>query len=446
MGTPAVITPHTMDQVASSVSALTRLLDVAVELGSTDDLDRILQIATVGVCQAVGCERATLFLYDEQRQELYTRVVTELEIDEIRHPIQQGIAGWVARHGELQNISDPAADPRWDRSVDLRTGFQTRNILAAPVISAGEQRVLGVLQLLNKPSGFHAIDEQVIRGFAAHVALAIERKRLREKAQAAEELRQSLEMGRRIQLSFLPKHLPDLAGYEVAAWWEPAEFVSGDYYDWIKLPDGRWAFLVGDVSGHGLPAALLMAAVRAMARVLAQAESSPSRFLELLRQSITPDLNHSRFITFLLLTLHLETHVVTVANAGHAPAYVYSAHTDEFQRLAPTVTPFGFPAVELPQTTSSLILQPGDMLILGTDGVVELRDVQDQMFGTERLLNLIREHARLPLTDLMQRVSTTLRAFHGRPLPMDDTTLVMVRRAGSSALPTRGSLWRSASG
>jgi sigma-B regulation protein RsbU (phosphoserine phosphatase) len=418
-----------MTSPTSTVAALTKLLEVALELGRADDLDRILRIATAGVCDAVGCERASLFIYDEQRQELYTRVVTELEIAEIRHRLDRGIVGWVAQHKQLQNVSDPRADARWDRSVDVRTGFHTQNILATPVLRAGDQHLLGVLQLLNQPDGFGPFDEQVLQGFAAHVALALERRRLQDEAREGEQLRQALEMGRQIQSGFLPKALPTIPGYEVAAWWQPAEFVSGDYYDWLQLPDGRWGFLMGDVSGHGLAAALIMASVRAMVHVLAQTESIPDRFLDLLRESIATDLNDSRFITFLMLALNRETHAVAVANAGHAPAHWYSARTQEFQRLEPTALPFGFPQVALPVTKSSIVLQPGDMLVLGTDGVVEVRSPQDQMFGTERLLRLIREEAALPLTQLVERISQEVRAFHGRPLPPDDSTLVIVRRS-----------------
>jgi len=419
-----------------SVAALTRLLEVALELGGAHDLDHILRIATTGVCDAVGCERASLFVYDDRRQELYTRVVTELEIAEIRHQRDKGIVGWVATHRELQNVPDPHADPRWDSTVDLRTGFRTQNILAAPVMQVGEPattRVLGVLQLLNKPGGFDAFDEQVIRGFAAHVALALDRRRMQDELRAADEIRQAMEMGRQIQSTFLPKTLPEIRGYEVASWWQPAEFVSGDYYDWLPLPDGRWGFLVGDVSGHGLAAALIMASVRAMVHVLAQTKSVPERITDLLRASITADLNDSRFITFLFLALNLDTHTLTYANAGHAPAYRFHAHSQSFERLPPTATPFGFPQVVLPPATPHAPLRPGDMLVLGTDGLIEVRNSAGQMFGTERLLRLIREYAPLPLAELVRRVSIAVCEFHGRPLPPDDTTLVVIRRMASGA-------------
>ena len=132
------------DLPVEQTNALTRLLELALELGSERDLNGILKIATNGVCGAVGCERASLFIYDAEQDELYTRMVTALEISEIRHSTQKGIAGWVANHRQLLSVPIPANDARWDATVDRRTGFRTLNILAAPVLAADGQ-LLGVL-------------------------------------------------------------------------------------------------------------------------------------------------------------------------------------------------------------------------------------------------------------------------------------------------------------
>ena len=242
-------TEHALPLVALGdprTAALSHLLDLALRLATENDLDRILQIVTNSVCDAVDCERASLFVIDEVRSELYTRVVTELEINEIRHSLDQGITGWVARHQQGVHVPQPDTDERWDSSVDRRTGFVTRNILCAPVISNIDERLVGVLQLLNKAdAGFSPFDEQLIRAFAAHAATALERRRLQEEARHAHELEHAMEMGRRIQRGFLPDTLPNIAGYEVATWWQPAEFVSGDYYDWLPLTDGRIGFAIG---------------------------------------------------------------------------------------------------------------------------------------------------------------------------------------------------------
>lgn len=420
--------PSVSSPLQQRVASLTKLLELALQLSAENNLDRILRIATQGVCDAVACERSTLYLHDEQRGELYTRTVTELEIAEIRHPIDRGVAGWVATHRQVSHVPDPPADPRWDSSVDRRTGFHTVNILAAPVISGEDRRLLGVLQLLNKPDGFDELDEQLLQAFAAHVAVALERRRLQEQARQVQELRQSLEMSRRIQVTFLPDELPQIPGYQVAAGWEPAEFVSGDYYDWSRLPDGRWGFVIGDVSGHGLAAALIMASVRAMVHVLGRTQTDPDRFTEVLRESIAPDLRDSRFISFLVAVLDPRSHRVEFANAGHAPAFWLQRAEGVCRRLEPTTVPLGFPAVGLPHAAQRFALAPGDLLFLGTDGLAEARNGEDQMFGTPRLMQLVQEHADLSAADLVGLITTQVHRFHGRSSPLDDTTLVVIRR------------------
>jgi phosphoserine phosphatase RsbU/P len=411
------------------VASLSQLLDVALQLATEHDLTRILQIVTNGVCRSVDCERASLFLINNSQDELYTRVVTELEIREIRLSTDHGIGGWVARNQQLVHVSDPHGDARWNSSIDARTGYVTRNILAAPVISTVDDRLVGVLQLLNKSDGdFDEFDQQLIQAFAAHAATALERRRLQEEAIHAHELKQAMEMGRRIQRGFLPSALPNISGYEVASWWQPAEFVSGDYYDWLPLTDGRLAFAIGDVSGHGLGPSLIMASLRAMLHVLAKTMTEPLRIVELLADSIAPDLKQSQFISFLIVALDPSSHEIQFANAGHAPALKYDSHTNSFQRLEATRLPLGFPSVVVGPTETRCELAVNDLLILGTDGVIESRNPVGTMFGTERLQQLVSLHREKSAHDIVVAVSSTVQTFHGLELPPDDSTLVVVKR------------------
>jgi len=410
------------------VGSLTKLLDVAVRLGAEHDLDAILRIATQGVCDAVGCERASLFLADNDLRELRTRVVTELEIAEIRHPFDRGVIGWVATSQELLIVADPHQDARWDSSVDRQTGFRTRNILAAPVVSMPDRRLLGVLQLLNKPSSFDALDEQLVQAFAAHVALALERRRLEEESQQHALLRQTLETGRKIQTTLLPAALPMIDDYEVAAWWQPAEFVSGDYYDWLPLQTGEWSFVLGDVSGHGLPAALLMASVRAMARVLSQTETDPQAFVEILRESIEPDLSTGRFITLLCVTLDPQSHAVRLWNAGHGPAFIVRADDGGCDRIAATTTPLGFPCIPATKDSLTTSLAPGDVIVMGTDGIVEVSNTSGQLFGVPRLMEIVRQRRHESAQTIMNAIANAVQAFSGYLPAPDDQTLIILRR------------------
>jgi sigma-B regulation protein RsbU (phosphoserine phosphatase) len=409
--------------------ALLRLLDVTCELAGHHTLDQILQTVTTGVCDALGCERASLYLYDADTHEVYTRAVTELELQEIRSSADRGITGWVVRNRELANIPDPAADPRWNAGFDRLTGFHTRNILAAPIIAPTDDRLIGVLQLLNKHGGtFGPFDEQVIRAFAAHAATALERAALVAEAHVSHELQAAVNMGRRIQRSFLPRHLPEIPGYEVGAWWRPAELVSGDYYDIVPLKDGRLGLVVADVSGHGVGPSLLMASVRAMVHVLTRRRTDPGEIVPLLAETISPDFDGGTFMTLLMAALDPRTHELTYVNAGHGPALLFHRDIREIHPLKSTSLPLGFMSDFSPHPGLKLTMGPGDLLVLATDGLIELLNDANEMFGRPRLERLIRDNCTLAAPDLVMAIQDAIAEFLGDRQPLDDVTLMIVER------------------
>jgi phosphoserine phosphatase len=417
------------DKLQQQLGGSMKLVEVTCQLAAQQDLEQILQTVTTSVCEALNCERASLYLYDEHKQELYTRAVTELEIAEIRTSVEGGITGWVARRRKIANIPDPHLDARWNSAIDRQTGFQTRNILAAPVISQHDGRLLGVLQLLNKLDGkFDDFDEQLIQAFASHAATALERALLVDEARRSQEIQVSLEMARNIQSGFLPAKLPHIPGYEVAAWWQPAEAVGGDYYDLLQLPDGKLGLAVADVSGHGVAASLIMASVRAMLHVLTRTLSDPDEIISLLSETIDPDLHDERFITFLMVALDPHKHEARFANAGHGPALHFHRRTQTFHKLRSTALPMGFLTDFRVPGGQPLQLEPGDLLLLATDGAVELRDGHNEIFGNERLQHIVREHCRLPAPALVDVIRKAITSFHTEAHPPDDITLLLVER------------------
>ncbi|MBW3539440.1 MAG: SpoIIE family protein phosphatase [Planctomycetes bacterium] len=424
----------TQEAQSRQLDGLMNLVEVTCRLAAQHDLDDVLGTVTTGACAALDCERASLFLYDAATTELFTRIVTELEIEEIRFPADRGVAGWVARSGGLANIQDPHADERWNPSFDRQTGFRTRNILAAPLRSVRDGRMVGVLQLLNKRAGgFESFDERLVEAFAAHAATALERAQLLEEARQHQELRLAVEMGRSIQASFLPQTLPAVPGYSLAAWWQPAESVSGDYYDAVFLPDGRLGLVVADVSGHGVGPSLLMASLRAMLRAVTREISDPGPILARLAKALYPDLQDSRFVTLLLGALDPVCHEFEFANAGHGPALHFSRRTGGIAALDATEMPLGVVEDLDPGSVQRLSLDPGDALLIGTDGAFELRNEDDEMFGIERLERLIVEHSHRPASDVLNAMRAAIAAFNPREHPPDDVTVLVVKRdAGPS--------------
>lgn len=423
--------PQEIDQLQNQLKGSTRLIETTCKLASLHDLDEVLNTITSTVCDAMDCERATLFLYNSDRNELYTRIVTELEIEEIRLPIDIGIAGWVARRRKLANIPNPSVDARWDSSVDKQTGYETRSILAFPLISVHEGRLLGVLQLINKckEEKFSDFDEQLVQCFAVHASSALERALLIDHIRKTHLMEIDIEMGRTIQGNFLPKTTPDVPGYEVETWWEPAEAVSGDYYDFMRFNDGRVGVAIGDVSGHGIGPSLIMASVRAMFHVLKRTGSSPEFLLSLIAESIAPDLQEGRFITFLLGALDPDKHEFTYSNAGHGPALYYECETRTFHHLETTSPPMGFISdLDLP-AADPIRMKTGDLLILATDGAIELRNPKEEIFGRERLEEVILNSHEEPADSIIANLRQAIHSFHPETRPPDDISMVLIKRS-----------------
>jgi phosphoserine phosphatase len=243
------------------------------------------------------------------------------------------------------------------------------------------------------------------------------------------ELDASLRVARQVQRRFMPGRLPQLAGYEVATWWFPNEAVGGDYCDVIQLASGDVVLCVADVSGHGLGPSLLMASVRAALRALLLAHDSPRVLLEQLARALADDFEHGSFITMCLARLVPARHELTFANAGHGPALLWQAASDQFVDLNSTGVPLGVIVPTDYPLGPSLAIQPGDLLVLATDGIVESFDKGGEQFGIERLRQLITRLAGAPIQELVRSIGRQVELHYVGDSPPDDLTVLALRRS-----------------
>jgi serine phosphatase RsbU (regulator of sigma subunit) len=416
------------------IAQLTRTLEMTKHLAAEKDLDRLFGMVIHQACSSLACEKATLFLYDEQRRELYsTHTVAPLQgLSQIRLSVEKGIVGLAARERRLVHVPDPYNHPLFHAETDRQTQFRTRNILAAPLVSWSEGKLLGVLQLLNKVNGpFLDADEQLLSVFAAHVAIALERSMLARHYLEKLKLEASLEMSRAIQAGFFPRQFPKLADYEVFGTSRPAEATGGDYFDAIPLPSGRVGLVVADVCGHGLGPSLLMASVRALLRGFVLHEPAPEALLTDLSDALYDDLTAvERHITLVYGVLDPAAHRFDHANAGHGPVVVHlPASGSEVQFLAGdegTGCPLGF-LREQYRACAPVALAPGDLLVLGSDGLIETKR-GSELFGMERLTEYLRAGKGRPLPDLVNGLLEATTAFQEIGRPGDDLTLLLVRQ------------------
>ncbi len=417
------------EELRDRLRGLYRLLAATRSVASQVDLDQTLETIVRDACTALDCDRASLYQYDPERKELYTRVVTELEINEIRTPLDQGITGYVARSGRVANVPNPAADPRWNADVDRRTGYRTQNILAAPLLSPHDGSLLGVLQVLNKLAGqFDAFDEELIQAFGQHAAVALDRARLVAELREHERSAESLVIARSIQQGFIPSQMPEVPGYQFAVWCYPNEEVGGDYCDIVPIGEECIGLVIADVSGHGLGPSLLMASVRAAFRALLLKHAEPPELLALLERLLADDLREGKFVTMVVAQLDPQSHRVTYANAGHAPALHYFTAIDRFTPLASTGAPVGVLGEGDFEQGTPFVMEPGDLLLLCTDGIVDALNPAGEHFGEERLRQLIRQSRKASAEELVKQIAAAVMAHVGDQTPSDDLTILAVKR------------------
>jgi len=306
--------------------------------------------------------------------------------------------------------------------------------LAVPLVSQGE--LIGVLNLGPRLSeqDYSSDDRKLLDNLAAQAAPALRVGQLvrEQEAEAATRQRfeQELEVARLIQQNFLPKQLPDLPGWQVAAFYRPAREVGGDFYDVIPLPDGRVGFVVGDVTDKGVPAALVMSATRSVLRASAQRLIEPGVVLERVNELLCPDMPAKMFVTCLYGVLDPASGHLRFANAGHDLPYVKTA--GGVVELRARGMPLGLmPGMAYEEKET--VLAPGESVLLHSDGIVEAHDPDRGMFGFPRLKETV---AGSPGGQaLIDRVITELEAFTGAGAEQeDDITMVTLERSAGGAM------------
>jgi PAS domain S-box-containing protein len=249
-----------------------------------------------------------------------------------------------------------------------------------------------------------------------------------EEAQERERIDQELRVARLIQQTLLPKSVPELEGYQIAAYYQPAREVGGDFYDFLKQPHGRLGLIVGDATGHGMPAALVMATTRGMLRTSAQTSDSPSEVLQRVNNILYPEIPPHMFVTCLAALLDSRTGRLQYANAGHDLPYL--RHTDGVSELRATGMPLGL-MPNMSYEEKEITLQPGESVLFYSDGLVEAHDPRREMFGFPRMQGFVGAHP--GGATLIDSLLAELERFTGEEWEQeDDITLLTLQRFRSS--------------
>jgi sigma-B regulation protein RsbU (phosphoserine phosphatase) len=413
----------------SALQELNAMRTVSEVMTSNINLDDLLNLILNKLVSTINAERGTLYLLDDERGELWSKVLLEEigPLSEIRVKVGEGISGHVAATGEVVNIPDAYADPRFNPQFDRVTGFRTRSILAAPMFNP-QQKIIGVVQLLNKQDGpFTFRDERLLAAMSSQAAISIENARLYQQEMQQQLINRELETAHAIQASFLPDTIPQVEGWDLGAQWVPVRNVAGDFYDFYHLDDGRLAIVIADVSGKGIPAALFMALSVTVLRFGMSLNLSPDEVTRRANELIIADQRSRMFATTFVAYVSLDTGYTQIASGGHNPALLYRAAAQECEYISASGVAIGiFKTAEFEVET--VHMEVGDILILYTDGITEAINNDEEDFGEERLENLVIENAEQPAQHLADLILEAVTGFTQDQNLMDDATLLVLKR------------------
>lgn len=244
-------------------------------------------------------------------------------------------------------------------------------------------------------------------------------------------LEAELELSQKVQKALLPHSVPELPGWEVAAFSRPASIVGGDYFDFARFGNGHHALIIADVMGKGMPASMLMASLQASLRILTPESDSPSDVLARINAAFCHNINLTKFVTLVVAELDPETGTLRYANAGHNPPFILrkGPHAT-IEPLMPTGAAIGLMEGATFETRT-VHLGVDDAIVMYTDGITEAGAHQERMFGEERLMAFLEQNRTVTAQTLIKDLLATVRTYTEDAPPADDTTVIVVRRRGS---------------
>jgi len=412
-------------EAVQNVSRLRRILEASKLLNSTIDLATLTGIILKIVREEVGVDRGTVFIVDRDRKELRSVVAQDVPGAGIRLEIGSGIAGTVAATGEIIDIPDAYADSRFNQSIDVALQYRTKDVFCMPIINRDGETV-GILQLLNRKAPFQDDDLEFLRSMSVHVGLALENAWLHSQLLEKRKMEQELALARDIQQNLCPKLPASRDGVQIAASSTMCDAVGGDYLDYHQLRDHRFIIMLGDVSGKGIGAALVMTSLHATCRALLRHVDSLERVALILNETLLETTRAQTYVTLLAVLIDSTAGKLHCLRAGHHPPLLVDRDGKSQWLEQGGGLPIGlFPDLKLSRETYEI--PRGGTVVLYTDGVTEAENADRELFGANRLHATVQAHHTGGAADIHSAIRASLNAFTGECKPTDDSTLVVLK-------------------
>ena len=385
------------------------------------DLDELLRTVAESVRALMDYDSFIIWLLDEPKQILRKRLaITSAggrELDEI--PLSIGVTGSAARLRRPMRVEDTSTDPRY-----IASHPNLRSEVAVPLML--RDRVVGVMDLESSRLNYYSVDHmRTLALLAPQVASAIENARLYEEIAAREHrMDKDLQAARKLQSLLLPSEAPKIEGLDIAVGLRPARDITGDLFDFFEYENGQATLVFGDSSGKGPAAALYAALVSGLLRSLGRRPRRPAELLHALNNSLTERRAEAQYVTLSALFWDAPTRKLTIANAGGLPPII--CRGDILLDLDAEGVPVGLLQARVYEELNA-DLQPGDLVVLTSDGILDAMNEAGEEYGRQRLGLAIQSCCHLPVHDIVKAIYTSVESFTGEAPQFDDQTVLILR-------------------
>lgn len=411
-------------QRLTTVDKLRLLLDITKTISRSLDLEEVLNLVMDTLGSLIPYDAAGIYLMDGGEEHPFKSKALRgyqisFELIEPRLKIGEGLIGTVAETGKAIISPDVSKDERYFPARE-----RTKSEMVAPIIS--NDRVIGAFDLESDRLGAYSDDDlEILLLLTSQVAIIIEKVRLHEEVVEKKRIEAQLDIARQVQLELLPAADPAITGFDISAYVFPTEEVSGDYYDWVRISEDQIGVVVADAVGKGIPAALLMAFLRASLRSGIQTGFAPHIALANVSRLLKESIEDNQFITAIYGILDATNGTFVFGNAGHNPPLRIKANR-EYKYIPYGDLPLGMFDDQL-YHQHFILFEPGDVMVIYTDGITEAANPGGEEYGQERLAQRVLDGIDLPARKMIDHIRKGIADFTESKFLDDDGTLFIIK-------------------
>ncbi|MFQ5628128.1 MAG: GAF domain-containing SpoIIE family protein phosphatase [bacterium] len=408
-----------------AVEELSVLNELASAIGASRNSEEVMRKIVRRSLHAAKAEQGVITLIDKNSQQPTKTLVRTITSSSEHQPFHanQSLVGWMIINKKFLIVNNPQNDARfkgvsWDETI--------LSLVCVPLMV--KSQMIGVLTLYNKKDkkDFTDEDQRLLSIIAGQSAQVIENARLYEEEKALLSMKEELRLAYEIQITLLPKEQPEISGYDIAGKSIPAQNVGGDYFDFIPVDTERIAICLADITGKGMPAALLMANLLATIRGQTLANLSAGPCLDQSNILLYQSTDSQKFATLFYSILDFRNHTLNYSNAGHNDPLLFSENHETKSLHKGGIMLGALPGMSFEE--ENIPFQKGDLLVLYSDGITEAEDENEDEFGEDRLLRTVQKNRSQSANELIETIIAEVRSFAGEMPQSDDMTLVVIKR------------------